>query len=421
VKTPKNKPSSAARIFPLILLLWGWILGAAGQNIVTALVGAWLLFMSWRQGHLRWSILPQNFKNIFIVSTSLVCWFVIATWLNAANPDPAPLSFIWGHLHWLLTPIAVWWYVEGGLGPREWQWLKRAFLVLVLVWAGVSLTQYLFAWPVRGDELTVLEGGWNRSRAFYSHPLTLAYAAILLWPIVSIQWLRYPRNIVNALVLVGVAIIIFTSRSRTIQVVAFVGLVFNYLAIRWPHHVKLRWGGMIAAVAVLLGLLFTKNPVSAHLPLVNQQDRFSDYPDDRLAFWDAHWQMVRERPLLGHGIHLERDYRKPFYEKLGLGDFKKQYEAHNQFLAITAEGGLIALMLFLGWTLLVLQTARHIAQPWGLVLGQSIVLLWVAALTQNAFQDSEVRYGITLIITVLFLVPQKRTNENVVSDLKTST
>jgi hypothetical protein len=109
--------------------------------------------------------------------------------------------------------------------------------------------------------------------------------------------------------------------------------------------------------------------------------------------------MIQERPLIGHGVHIGLDYRRPYYERIGLGDFKKQYPAHNQYIQMLAEGGLIALSCFIAWLVFSFRLAKDPRCPLFLRLAvpQTLWIFILGGLTQNAFYDSDVRMGLVIV------------------------
>ena len=169
---------------------------------------------------------------------------------------------------------------------------------------------------------------------------------------------------------------------------------------------KQRWLALALALLTLTTIATTENRISHRIAATfasDSPDRFSDYPDDRLAFWHAHWLMVTERPWLGHGINLNTAYRTPYYEKLNLSDFPRKYSAHNQWLQLLADGGMIGLLFFCAWAagLLWQLRSRFLDPDFRAIVRQSLAILAIASLTQNAFYDSEVRYLLTLILCLL--------------------
>jgi len=154
-------------------------------------------------------------------------------------------------------------------------------------------------------------------------------------------------------------------------------------------------------------MMATDNPMSHRFSVLFSEqnpDQFSSYPDDRLAFWHAHAEMIKDRPILGHGVHLNHEYRKPYYERIGLADFPKKYEAHNQFIQAWTEGGLLALFCFIGWLLsLALWIKRDMSAPlFKRMALQTLLVFVIGGLTQNAFFDSEVRT--VLMVGILLLL-----------------
>ena len=116
--------------------------------------------------------------------------------------------------------------------------------------------------------------------------------------------------------------------------------------------------------------------------------------------------MVEERPLLGHGINLDATYRTPYYNRIGLADFSKKYEAHNMFLQTLSEGGAIGLTFFILWF------AWHLRLAWRVdhrnggppIFTATFAAFLLAGLSQNSFQDGEVRLGLTIATAALWLV-----------------
>jgi O-antigen ligase len=113
--------------------------------------------------------------------------------------------------------------------------------------------------------------------------------------------------------------------------------------------------------------------------------------------------MIYERPLLGHGIRLDEEYRTPYYDQIGLSNFSKKYPAHNQLLQIQAESGLIGLVFFMAWIIINLKIFNQLDRKNSLIFKQTLLILLMAGLTQNAFQDSEVRFILTLLFSAALL------------------
>jgi O-antigen ligase len=201
-----------------------------------------------------------------------------------------------------------------------------------------------------------------------------------------------PKSIIMAL---STLVIVVTSQSITVIVLtAVVSLAIAFKLL------KLRQFAVLCVLGSMVGILAISvpNPISEKFQKVlsgERSDHETPYPDDRIAFWHAHWEMVKDAPLLGHGSGITRDMRKPYYEKIGLGSIKRMYEAHNMYLQTAVEGGfltVIGLLSFLTWWWLAARSARFLPAWMRIAAMYTPLAFAVGGLTQNALQDSEVRY-----------------------------
>jgi O-antigen ligase len=68
--------------------------------------------------------------------------------------------------------------------------------------------------------------------------------------------------------------------------------------------------------------------------------------DSRLARWDAAVELIKQKPILGYGVSMESKVLKQKYVEMEMFTAANEgYNAHNQFLGFSIEGGLIALIL----------------------------------------------------------------------------
>lgn len=386
------------QFFPLYLLLLILPLAVAGQNIGSGVVAAILFGMIYgRRRELpvaEW----RAYRVPLILSLLYLAFMMVSTLANPANPDRYSGTFIFGHLTWALLP-AVAFLALPPIPVKDWRRLGVCLAFVSLVMAGVALSQNIIGWRIVGSAFVF---GPTRAQGFYSHPLTFAYVAIIIFPAASVWVARQPKNAAAWLTALGMLIVIVASRSRIVQVVGLAAVLFNAAVYL---RGKTRVLAFAIAVTICAGIAATDNPIRRRfVEGITGADTRSDYADDRLAFWQANFDMWKERPLLGHGEGLGTEYRRPYYEALGLGHFERIYEAHNQYLQVAVNGGVVALILFLAWY------AWYLRKSWrdrrslgGAMALQALVFFALAAITQNAFQDSEVRYTLTLLCTALWL------------------
>ncbi len=381
---------------PLFFLLACMVFpfGVAVQNIAMGLcAGALGVQILQKKNVESWGQLVSTFQVPFISTLLFILWGIIARVCNGKIPTRFPFESF-GYWLWALLPL-LYRMRYGQLQERHWKQIGRCLVIVCVGWGLLVLSQYLWRWRLVGVSLAVDDG---RPKGLFSHPLTLAYAACLLWPL-SVQWcLRFPKKASGWLLLAAIGGILILTRSRTVQ-------AFSLMILLWNLFLLLRGSLRIGAVCLLLltvgGVLSTDNIVSHNVRnmLAGQGvDNHSPYADDRLAFWHVHANMFLERPLMGHGFGITEKYRMPYYEAVGLPDFIKPYPAHNLFLQVLVNEGLIGFSFFLVWIGWYLHACRNrIKSPLARsVFLQTWWLFLLTGLTQNSFQDAAVRMCLTL-------------------------
>jgi len=381
-------------------------LGVAGQNIG---LGLSLLIFAFFSMHERGRRLRVVLKSPVVAQFFLI-WFVTLFPCVLATLAKGQLReagrFLLGYV--LVTPMFVL-----GLALRDdvrGKVIKNVSTIILLLLGIISLSQFFMGWQLAGLNVT---DQIKRAQGFYSHPLTLAYASLCIMPLIFAQALDKPRD--WRAVLSALALLIMIATSQSLTVISLTAVILIFLSIKLLTRKKML---VLALIATILGIvtLSTPNPISQKFQTVlagQRSDHETPYPDDRVAFWHAHWEMFKDAPIVGHGTDITREDRKPYYERIGLGHIKRMYEAHNMYLQAAVEGGLIAglgLLAFLIWWFLHARNFTRV-ESWQR-LGAMVTPLAFAAggLTQNAIQDSEVRYLLILSCTFCFAIsmPSRR-------------
>lgn len=400
--------SNKIKIFCLALICISSAFGVAFQNIAFTIFGAYFLLLNVqlsKEKNIPFTqlLLPTQFhKRLFGFGLIFIVWQIIATIINQKNPlhtNPlAMIRYLMGNSVFWLGPFLMATQYRT-LNSKTKNTLLKTGLLTITIMGAVALSQYAWGWRIQGIQFApdIL-----RPRGFYSHPLTFAYGALMVWPFVVGQLMKNPKRILNCAAFIALIIILWTTVSRTVQIIA---VFYLFIYILLFSQSKTRTIALSLFAAALFLVTVTPNPVrSKFIETFSSQgvDKFSAYPDDRIAFWHAHALIIAERPLLGHGINLDTAYRTPYYETIGLADFTKKYEAHSQLMQIAAESGLVGLSLFLAYLSLlakeILVSRPRIArEDLGNALGLISIFL-LSGLTQNAFQDAEVRYILCLLL-----------------------
>lgn len=391
----------------LICIFVGIPLGVAGQYVAESLCTLICLYAMIQRGNVgaQFRIASQELFWPTVAALAFCVWQCVATALNPLS-KAAPLKPLSGMVDWWLLPLIAAFAVPllREADPRR---LQRAALAVLVIVSLVALSQLIIGWKI--EEGTIM-AEQKRARGFYSHPLTFAYAFLALLP-VAVQNVRLKLRTHDSwlawTILALVLLLVVSSLSRVAIVVGFGYVALSALSI--GLNAKQKKMGLGLALALVVGFVVIPNPIRERMQqsfAAESEDRHTHYADDRLVFWDAHWLMVKERPWTGHGVKLDGAYRKPYYEKLGLGDFEKQYEAHNQWLQTLAETGVIGLVLFILWQVSwTVNLTRRSGLSWWRHPGvQSLLLIGFGGITQNAFQDAEVRFTLTCILAFVPLI-----------------
>lgn len=374
--------------------------GTSLQSLATTSVSFFLLITK-RQ---RLKDIVASFSKV--ETFSLICLLLItllpmaATLLNPKNPEGDVISYFLGFIPLLFVPCLF--MATPSIAKEGLEKLEKIWTGIMLAWVVVLVTQSIWGWKIQGVE--VVRGlSYTRSQGFYSHPLTLAYVALIIWPFHLILLCKDFKNLYRYLLVFANLGLLYFSASRTAQAVALLAAVgFIFVNFRGRNRLII----MAVMAAGLLGVFSSNNAISRRFLSMStkmmSEEKESPYPDDRIAFWIVHWNMVKERPILGHGISLDRAYRIPYYEAIGLSGFKKAYEAHNQVLQLAAEGGLGAALAFLLWLGSLAFNWKHAPRTLKQIRNLTILCLLLGGLTQNAYLDGEVRFALMTLMSLVY-------------------
>jgi hypothetical protein len=278
----------------------------------------------------------------------------------------------------LVVPITVFWVVRV-LEPSPAE-LRR--LIPIAIWS--VLTQAIIGamswvapqflpseWLGREGERTI---GTLGGPGPYTIGIVFFSLLLVYWAMQSSSAAR--RRILFGIVLAGQgAVLLSLSRGSWVgAAAAFGGLILVY-----PRQV--RWA-VIVGVAVV-ALLFV-GPLSGALDTVTERLGTVDTVDARIITNDAAVRMVGDRPLLGFGWGNFDLFDESYKQPVGDVPLRLGGSAHNTYLNLAVEFGLIGTILYVAPVLillvLTLRRRRILSrQPWR---WQLVVVLWLALLDQ---------------------------------------
>ncbi|MCX7594322.1 MAG: O-antigen ligase family protein [Fischerella sp.] len=338
----------------------------------------------------NWNSAIRGSKILLVLIALLLAWYAISLFEGSA------ISFSSFRLQ--LEQILAFLFVILRVDSEEkFSTVVFVFLVAVSVVALHSIKQFFEydnthyfliwrgAWTVT-EALEIPKGAIVRVVGYFNNPNVLAAYLILLIPLVTSLMKRphAPTGTVCLLVaLASVALLLTFSRSSMIALLIALGvtltrkkpLVFIFLAI-----------------LVVVTLL---NPLSIGRLATGYA---------RLSAWSIAIEIILKKPLFGVGLGNFRTYAVNFWH------------AHNLFLHVAAEAGLIAGILLLAIAILAIKQAIELSR-WGgstRSIGQAFAVAFIAfsiaSLMDNTYNTTAVSYTFWLLLGLL--VSARRIFEN---------
>ncbi len=194
---------------------------------------------------------------------------------------------------------------------------------------------------------------------------------------------------------VAFAFVLAQSRGALLAFVAAVACVGLY-----------RFGKPFLAVIVLCLIVgaIVQNPLQQRMLTVGAQD---PYAYTRLAIWKNSLERISDRPWgVGLGLYKYTSFQYRFPVDNAIARYGKRAEsAHNEYLQLAVELGVLGLVLFLagisllGWE--IWETLRLPLEPWerGLVIGLSA---GIVGLMTHAAVDSVFHEPALVLLAILF-------------------
>ena len=310
--------------------------------------------------------------DVFVVG------FVVLGVANVVLLSSNPTRMLAAFFDSLFVPIALFWLIRLiDPGTAE---IRR----LVLVVAAVLMIQIaigILSWVAPG----VLPGPWlgragERTIGTLGGPgpytVTLVFGALLVLQAGSgsrFGWVRWAMMLLAAAAFV--AVLLSLSRGSWLgATAAAVGLLFVF-----PRSMLPTVGvGMVVALALAMG------PFSGQFSGLDERVGDADTAASRLITNNAAIRMIATEPAFGFGYGNFERFDESFKERIG--DIPVQPgSAHHAYLALAAENGIPALVLYLlpaAWLLMRSIQLRRYMPTERFVNRTLLVVLWLAILDQ---------------------------------------
>jgi O-antigen ligase len=371
-----------------------------------------------------WSI-PLSTSGMQIGAASLFVLALVAWWCGVPVVRRTPLDVLlasmfgvfalstlasgrplqadgWSRLWIVITYFGVYWWLEDAAAAVRFAHRLVLAAGVVAVYGVVQhYTGYDWYRELLGRRRMTrprIEGahgfavvGFFRNYLTYAHVLLLPFGFALVSPI---RWIR-----LVVVPLIAVALVFSTARGAW---VAAIVMLFGLLATGSRAREGLT---AIAAIAAIVAFAWVISPGfrAQTIPSLTRADTNAG----RVAIYAANLDIVHDHPLLGLGFGRYQRVARPYYDRHPLAD--RRSHAHNNFLQIAAEAGLVGLAAF---TLLFVTALRYGAETvWiardpsvrATALGACLALtgFLVGGLTQYTFGDSEVAVAMWATLAVL--------------------
>jgi O-antigen ligase len=294
--------------------------------------------------------------------------------------------------------------------------LVGVLLLVALAQVGIGLVQVAFQ---IGPPHFIAGGLLMRAHGTFGQPNPYGGYLALVLPIALAFALAAPRPRLRLFgwgVSLALALGILVSLSRGAWMGTFAALCIVWLLESHRNRVRavaLAYCGFTATlIALLLGVipeavLSRVTDLFVYGTRIIQELRAGPSPEnwailERVSQWYAGWQMFADNQFLGVGIG---NYPKA-YEVYALPGWPTGVgHAHNYFLNLAAEGGLLTIVAFilflaLAWRL-ALRTWRHAPAAWGRLLALGLMGS-LAAFSAQGLVDSLFVHSIGILLGILF-------------------
>ena len=369
--------TNLCRLFALLLVAWQPFPGEYRVPLVgSALLG---LALTWRG---EWRAVAEPAKRLGLL---LLCLLIPG--LLSIPTSLAP-SKSWGEIaSVVLVGLAGLSVLYGLRRQQDHRWLQTGLVIVIATWIGDGLLQAFTGADVFGitpKAEGMINGPFTTNGIFgiivaALTPLVLweplkqrqRWAIALLSGIVATMILSGQHN--NLLLLAFGLIALSSLRSRRTRLIGAASLMAIVVAV-YPFAPTLqqRSNWMISSgnemASSLQGLRDDPVDTKSSKRLFDSLNRFTS---DRAFLVDAGLKMIQDRPLTGVGLNAFRPAYPLYAQLTPHGHRDKPTHAHNIYLELTAETGLIGLsglLLAIGlgwrWFALASQERQRMAAPY---------------------------------------------------------
>lgn len=301
----------------------------------------------------------KEFSLLFILFVSYYTWETIG--LLYTTDMKMGLSNLFGRLSLILFPLTL--FYPGKKIKNNVKLLTKMFALSTLIFMlycfgnalfrSVNLQDGLWTFNPHPPEYFWLNYFYASDLTGSQHPSYVSMYVILSTFVCFEAWFDYSLKFLNRIVwlMIGFVLLIFqyflSSRAGILISLVLVPLYF-IVKFRDLGKKRFAWVWIILLLIALLPLI-VKNQRVEYLygRIVNKQVGYERKKDPRFLIWESSLKLARKNLFFGVGIgdvrtELALEYKRIGEEKMA----QERLNAHNQFLEILLENGIIGLILF---------------------------------------------------------------------------
>ena len=302
----------------------------------------------------------KSFKILFILFISYYLWQAVG--LTYSADIKMGLSNLFGRLSLVLFPLVL--IYPGDTVKFKLKTLLRvcafstALYVLFCfgnaIFRSVSIQGSLWSFNPHPAEYIWLNYFYSSELIISEHPSYVAMYALLSSFICFESYFDYSVKFGHRLLwlILGLSMMIsqYFISSRAGILISLI-LVPLYFIFKFRQIGKMRYSWIwIILILVALVPLILKNQRVDYLygRLIGNQDGYERKKDPRLVIWKSALEIANKNLLLGVGVGDVREELSVEYMRIGeIQMAKERFNAHNQFLEVLLENGIIGLIIFI--------------------------------------------------------------------------
>lgn len=286
---------------------------------------------------------------------------------------------IWAYLYLLGMMLLLFQIVRT---EADMQWLFLAFLLGSLGLVTLFLVSY------SPNATTVRHALKGRDANEMSVQLAMVLPlALYLMSLGRYWWMKALASIYIPLAVLS----IFATGSRTGFIVLFIGLL-GLLPLVLRSGV---WVRFLSIGTLVAGLIFTFNtipPKTFERMFTTGAELTGGTLNERSITWQKAWLEVQESPVVGQGLSSFRRI---------VNKYNVDYTAHNSFVSILVEQGIIGLALYLAVVVLVLYYALRLDKRQCVLMLSMLLVLVLGQMALTLHENMYIWFAYTVIVLML--------------------